>query len=89
MVKLGDRAKDSITGFQGIVTAKHEYLYGCIRFCITPEELKDGTPIEGQVFDQQQLQVIKNNMASEIKESIQRGGPRDSSPIFRNDPPSR
>ena len=31
MVKLGSKVKDSISGFKGTVTARAEYLYGCVR----------------------------------------------------------
>lgn len=31
-IKLGDKAKDRLTGFEGYVTAKAEYLGGCIRY---------------------------------------------------------
>ncbi len=32
MVKLGDKVKDAITGFEGIVVGKAEYLNGCISY---------------------------------------------------------
>ena len=30
---MGKEVKDIVTGFKGIVTAKIEYLNGCIQFC--------------------------------------------------------
>ncbi len=30
-VKLGQKVKDSISGFEGIVVGRAEYLYGCVR----------------------------------------------------------
>lgn len=56
-IKLGDYAKDKITGIEGVVTAKATYLTGCARFHIQPRELKDGKPIEGIYFDEDQLEV--------------------------------
>lgn len=59
-VKLGDRVKDAISGFKGIVTGRYEYLYGCVRCSVRPEDLaKDGTPAKSEVFDEGQLQVVK------------------------------
>lgn len=55
MIKLGDFARDEITGFEGVVIARAEYLNGCISYHIQPEELKDGSPIEAQWFDEQRL----------------------------------
>jgi hypothetical protein len=35
--------KDTITGYSGIVVARHEYLNGCLRFSLQPDKLdKDG-----------------------------------------------
>ncbi len=53
MVKLGDRVKDRISGFKGVVTGRTEYLYGCIRLMVEPEGLHDGKPIDSQWFDEQ------------------------------------
>ena len=55
MIKLGDRVKDKVTGFTGIVIARTEWLYGCVRYGIQAEELKDGKPLEAQWLDEKQL----------------------------------
>lgn len=55
MVKLGDRVKDSITGFAGIAIARCEYLNGCVRVSIQPVKLKDGKPIDELWVDESQL----------------------------------
>lgn len=51
MIKLGTKVRDSITGFEGIVTARAEYLYGCIR-C---EVAGCDKPGEALWFDEQRL----------------------------------
>lgn len=59
-IGLGDRAKDPITGFVGIVTSVSTFLHGCIRIGISPEKLdKDGKPKEDKYFDQSQLVLVK------------------------------
>ena len=55
MIKLGAKVQDEFTGFKGVVTARTEYLYGCIRVLVQPEGLKDGVPVEAQWFDEQRL----------------------------------
>ena len=56
MLKLGDKVKDSITGFKGVVIARAEYLNGCITLKVQPPKLKeDGSPIEADWFDEQRL----------------------------------
>ncbi len=55
-MKLGDRVIDSINGFSGIVVARAEYMYGCVRLLIEPCDLKaDGDIKESQWLDEQRL----------------------------------
>lgn len=56
--ELGDRVRDPITGFTGIVTVTAHYLNGCSRCGVAPEEMKDGLPQMEQHFDQAQLTVV-------------------------------
>jgi len=63
MIELGQKVKDMITGFEGIVTAKIEYLNGCLQFYVVP---KAGKPTAGEAqtfpkgkyLDFEQLKVI-------------------------------
>lgn len=70
-VKLGQVYTDSITGFTGVATSKTEFLHGCVRVGLTPKELRDGKPIEAQVFDEQQL---------DAESTVKAGGPGDPLP---------
>ena len=78
-IELGDRAKDKITGFTGIVTAITRWISGCDRINVQPEVLHDGRPIEGQCFDDTQLEVVEKNVLK-ISEADgagkKKGGPR-------------
>ncbi len=77
MINLGDEAKDSITGFKGVVTGKTEFLNGCVRYLIQPKKLKDEKMIEAEWVDEQQLKVTKV-----IKEKTTKkvGGPSKNPP---------
>jgi len=55
MIKLGDKVKDQITGYEGIVIARAEYLNGCISIRVQARNLKNGLPIEAVWFDEQRL----------------------------------
>lgn len=58
-VNLGDKAKDIVTGFTGVVVAEITYLNGCRRLALQPQELgKDGVPVEERFFDEQQLELV-------------------------------
>jgi hypothetical protein len=71
-VNLGDMARDTISGFQGVVVAVTEWLNGCRRATIQPRELKDGKPIEAFTFDVEQVEVLGVKAAPEGTKS---GGP--------------
>lgn len=58
-VKLGDRVKDKVTGFEGIAVSRHSYLNGCDRINVQPLVDKDGKIPEDQTFDEPQLVVTK------------------------------
>jgi hypothetical protein len=54
---LGQKAKDKITGFEGILTGKCEYLTGCTQYSIQPITKDDGGFIEGRWFDEGRLEI--------------------------------
>ena len=58
MVNLGDRARDKITGFVGIVVGRTEWLYGCQRLALKSEELKDGKTLDAEWFDEPQVELV-------------------------------
>lgn len=67
-LELGKKAKDKISGMSGILTARCEFLTGCNRYCISPQELKDGRPIEGMYFDEAQIEIISDGvLASDVQ----------------------
>ena len=79
MIQLGDIAKDTVTGFEGVVIGITQWLYGCRRISIQPRELKDGKPIEHVSFDEPQVEVIRQGAVAsvETQPAIARtGGPR-------------
>ena len=77
MIKLGDKVKDKITGFEGITVAKVIYLNGCISYEVQPQKLKDGKMLDTVWFDEQQL----TNKSKAVV-----GGPGSKPPKY-NQPP--
>jgi hypothetical protein len=63
--ELGVIGKDKITGFKGVLTSRCEFLTGCNRYCIQPQELKEGKPIEGIYFDEEQIEIIGEGISKE------------------------
>lgn len=81
-IKLGDKVKDKVTGFEGIAIGLTTWLHGCRRVTIQPQELKDGKPIEAISFDEPQIEIVKKK---KVKEGNHRtGGPRQEA-IRRTD----
>lgn len=72
-IKLGDVARDTITGFEGVVVARTEWLNGCRRLTIQPQALHDGKPIDSTTFDEPQLALIRSAGA---RAEPQTGGPQ-------------
>jgi len=59
MIKLGDKAKDRITGYEGIVTGQARYLYRDHQVLIQPEKFKEGCVLEEEWFPVKQVIAIK------------------------------
>jgi heat shock protein HspQ len=57
-IKLGDIARDTITGFEGIVVAHTRYLSNIDRWSINPRKVKDGKPVESRSFDASQVSYV-------------------------------
>jgi len=73
-IELGDVARDTITGFTGVVICKSKWLHGCERFTLQPKELKDGKPIESSTFDEPQLELVPAE--TRFATTAATGGPR-------------
>lgn len=53
MIKLvGDKVRDTVTGFTGTVTARCEYLHGTPSVLIEPEQFVEGQPEQLWVDEQ-------------------------------------
>lgn len=92
-IELGDRVRDKITGLKGIAIGVTNWLFGCRRFCVQPEESKDGKPLETFVVDEPQLEIVKKGVVLPptpvaASEPVRKHGPRDD-PGRRLDPARR
>jgi len=80
-VKLGVKAKDLVTGFEGIVTSKVEYLTGCTQFGLTPPA-KDGKVESIEYFDGRRLEVIGEGVSpAAVTDEKDPGGPNRDMPM--------
>ena len=84
-VQLGDRVKDKISGLKGIVIGVTEWLYGCRRITVQPEEAKDGKPADAFTVDDPQCDVVdRAAIAPAVVKSKQTRshGPRQDAPRY-------
>lgn len=83
-VTLGERYRDEISGFEGVATARYEYLHGCVRVQLEKGG-GDGKP-EEFVFDEQRL-VLANDAGTRPAPTARSGGPLAGPPS--RDPAAR
>jgi hypothetical protein len=81
-IQLGDRVKDTTTGFTGIAGAHALYRFGCAQFLVTPEKIKeDGSLLDSQWFDEQRIVLVDKLAKAPAPPS---GGPQANAPRGRS-----
>jgi hypothetical protein len=76
-IPLGAKVRDPISGLEGVVTGRHEYLHGCVRLSVQPYGLdKDGKPHDPASFDEPALDVLATPDPGSNRPPPT-GGPRD------------
>lgn len=66
-IKLGNRVRDMITGYTGIVTGQVEYLSGNTQFTLTPESKDDKYP-DSITLDYHTLEVVDKAFEDKVTE---------------------
>ena len=82
-IELGCVARDTITGYSGVVIAISHYLNECTSVALKSQKLKDGLPQKDCWFDIEDLRLTKKPPK---RKAVPSGGPR-SHPKFQ--PPER
>lgn len=80
MILLGTKVYDKITGVEGIAVARTEWISGCARITIQPQELKDGKPVETTTVDEPLLGICENQplVSLQKEKEVLTGGPQES-----------
>ena len=77
MIELGQKAKDKITGFEGIIIGRAQWMFGCDQYCIVPEA-KDGEIKDSHWFDEGRIEIIGEGIKpAEVKVEKNGGINRD------------
>lgn len=79
---LKDEVLDLLTEFKGTITARTEWVNGCVRYNVQPKVGKDGKLPEAVSIDEADLKCTKAAQAATVKPA---GGPRNDpkSPVGR------
>lgn len=83
MIELGTKVRDRVSGVQGIAVARTEWLNGCTRVTVQPQELKDGQPVETTTVDEPQLEVVGRKHPLREGRLLGTGGPKDDRSALR------
>jgi len=73
MENLGKLGRDRVTGFEGIITAKAQHLYGCDSYYLTPK-VKDGECKSSSWFDVGRIEIIGEGVKAASVQSEKPGG---------------
>ncbi len=85
-IKLGDVARDTITGFAGKVVGITDWLYQCRRLGLQPMKLdKEGKPYCIEWFDELQCELVRNEVEGAEVRGKDTGGPMPA-PTRNGDP---
>jgi hypothetical protein len=78
MIELGKKAKDKITGFEGLLTGRAQYITGCDQYLLTPQVSDSGTLQESRWVDEGRVEVIGEGIyPGLVKIPDQNGGPAE------------
>lgn len=72
-IMVGQRVRDTLSGYEGIAYGITEYLHGCWHIGIKPTKLnKDGQPQDTFWIDEPQVEILPDK---KLKRSGSTGGP--------------
>lgn len=83
MIELGKKARDKVTGFEGIITGHCRYLYGCDQYLLKPQVKSDGSMIDGEWMDEGRIEVIGDGIDPEEVQTDEPGGFQSDCPPCR------
>ena len=80
MIELGQKGRDKISGFEGIITGRATYLYGCDQYVLAPPVDKEGKMPDSCWFDEGRIEITGIGITAASVQVEKPGGPnRDDS----------
>ena len=75
MLPFGQKVRDKITGFAGIVVGRSTWMFGCVQYCVAPSVDEKGSYRDSHWFDDGRLEVIGTGVDTADVRSDKNGGP--------------
>lgn len=82
LYEMGAKARDKVTGFEGTITARYEFIAGCRQYGIEAKA-KDGE-LKASTFDEERIELVPAP-AADVKASPS-GGPARPAPARTTSP---
>ena len=79
MENLGKKARDKVTGFEGIIIGMCVYLYGCEQYGIAPKA-KGGKLEESHWFDIGRIEILGEGVTQKSVRAKKPGGENRDAP---------
>lgn len=81
---LGKKGRDKVTGFEGVIIANANYLFGCKQYGLAPKAV-DGKIEPTQWFDEGRIEIIGEGIEVQEVTGENPGGPNRDSPCHGMD----
>lgn len=76
----GDKVQDIVTGFAGTIAGTAYYLTGCNQYLLLPKAVKPHKKPAGHWFDEDRLEIIKEEVVKPEEVTGKRPGPEAPAP---------
>lgn len=61
VLEHGDKVRDQLSGFEGVISGRADYITGCNQYLVSQPVDKDGKHREGRWFDEQRLELVQRS----------------------------
>ncbi len=66
-IRMGQKVKDIVTGFEGIVVARVEFINGCVQYAVRPKVDDKGNMVESEYIDVDRLKLVNSGVQGMMK----------------------
>jgi len=78
--ELGQKAKDKITGFEGIITGRCEHITGCNTYGLKSKIDKEGKTNDAEWVDEGMIEITGKGVTEKSVKAVDNGGPLSENP---------